>query len=107
MTVKQKRFWKGAGIVSAEMLGTMAVFTCALAGLVYWIRPYMRRHKKIDLKVFDIVKKHTNEGNTKIMSAITALAKHQFLIPANLSLIAHFLFFRKRTWFSIRIAAIA
>jgi len=107
MTIRQKRFWKGAGMVSAEMLGAMTVFTCALAGLVFWLRPYMRRHKKIDLKIFDIVKAHTNEKNTQIMSAITVLAKHQFLIPANLSLIYYFLFLHKRTWFSIRVAAIA
>jgi len=94
-------------MVSAEMLGTMAVFTCALAGLVFWTRPYIRRHKKIDLKIFDVVKQHTNERNTRIMSTITVLAKHQFLIPANLSLIFYFLFLRRRTWFSIRVAAIA
>jgi len=94
-------------MVSAEMLGTMVVFTGALAGLVFWIRPYIRRHKKIDLKIFDVVKRHTNERNTRIMSTVTGLAKHQFLIPANLSLIYYFLFLRRRTWFSIRVAAIA
>ena len=107
MTTREKRFWKGAGMVTAEMLGTMAIFTGALAGLIFAIRPYMRRHKKIDLKIFDIVKIHTNELNTRIMSAITVLAKHQFLIPANLFMIYYFLFTRKRTWFSVRIAAIA
>jgi membrane-associated phospholipid phosphatase len=107
MTAKEKRFWKGAGMITAEMLGTMAVFTCALAGLVYWLRPAMRRHKKIDLEIFDFVKAYTNERNTRIMSTATILGKHQFMIPANLSLIGYFLFMRKRTWFSIRIAAIA
>jgi membrane-associated phospholipid phosphatase len=107
MTTRKKRFWKGAGMVTAEMMGAMTVFTCVLAGLVFWIRPAMRRHKKIDLKIFDIIKNHTNERNTQVMSAITLLAKHKFLIPANLSLIGYFLFMRKRTWFSIRVAAIA
>jgi membrane-associated phospholipid phosphatase len=107
MTAREKRFWKGAGIIIAEMLGAMAVFTCILAGLVFWIRPAMRRHRSLDLKIFDLVKVHTNEQNTRVMSIVTALAKHQFLIPANLSLIYFFLFIRKRTWFSIRIAAIA
>src|SRR5258707_9406433 len=107
MTAREKRFWKGAGIVTAEMLGAMAVFTFALAGIVFRIRPAMRRHKNLDLKIFDLVKTHTNERNTRIMSVVTVLAKHQFLIPANLSLIYYFLFIRKRTWFSIRVAAIA
>jgi undecaprenyl-diphosphatase len=107
MTAREKRFWKGAGIVTAEMLGAMALFTLTLAGIVFWIRPAMRRHKNLDLKFFDLVKTHTNERNTRIMSVVTVLAKHQFLIPANLSLIYYFLFIRKRTWFSIRVAAIA
>src|SRR5438876_6030236 len=71
------------------------------------MHPYMRRHKKLDLKIFHLVRIHTNERNTRIMSILTVLAKHQFLIPANLSLIYYFLFVRKRTWFSIRVAAIA
>jgi membrane-associated phospholipid phosphatase len=105
--VASKRFWKGAGLVTAEMLGAMGLFTGALAVIVFSIRPYMRRHKGVDWKVFDLVKEHTTEKNTKIMSTVTVLAKHQFLIPANLSLLGYFLFVRKRTWFSIRVAAIA
>jgi len=41
------------------------------------------------------------------MLAITFLGKHQFLIPANLLLIAYFLFFANRSSYSIRVAAIA
>jgi membrane-associated phospholipid phosphatase len=85
----------------------MAIFTCGLAGLVFSIRPSMRRHKKTDLAVFDLVQKHTNDTNTKIMLAVTHLGNHRFLVPANLSLIFYFLFVRKHTWFSIRVAAIA
>lgn len=102
-----KRFWKGTGIVSGEMLSTMAIFTCALAGLVFWIRPAMRRHKKTDLALFDWTQKHTSDTNTRLMLAVTHLANHKFLVPANLTLVGYFLFVRKRTWFSIRVAAIA
>lgn len=105
--MRSKRFWKGAGIVSVEMLSTMAIFTYILAGIVFRIRPAMRRHKKTDLAVFDFVQKHTNEANTKVMLAVTHLANHRFLVPANLSLIFYFLFVRKHTWFSIRVASIA
>jgi hypothetical protein len=101
------RFWKGTVQVSAEMIGTMALFTCALATVIFAIRPRIRRYKKIDLAVFDMVKKHTTPSNTRTMVALTKLGKHQFLIPANLSLIYYFLFIRRHSWFSIRIAAIA
>lgn len=102
-----KKFWKGAGVVSMEMIGAMAVFTAGIAGLVFAIRPYFRRHKEVDFEVFGAIRPYTNEANTGIMEVITTLAKHQFLIPANICLILYFLFVRKRTWFSIRVAAIA
>jgi membrane-associated phospholipid phosphatase len=102
-----KRFLKGLGVVSAEMIGAMAVFTAAIAGIVFTIRPYFRRHRAVDADVFGALHPYTNDTNTSIMEVITTLAKHQFLIPANICLILYFLFVRKRTWFSIRVAAIA
>ncbi|MEO6221113.1 MAG: hypothetical protein ABIO81_11835, partial [Ginsengibacter sp.] len=107
MTEKEKRFWKGAAVVSTEMLASMYVFTAALAGLIYLIRPLMRKHKKTDLKILDSRAPYRNERNTRLMSFFTMLATHEFLIPANLTLITNFLFIRTRSWFSIRIASIA
>lgn len=105
--MKEKKFWKGAGIVSTEMLASMSVFTGILAGLIFLIRPAVRKYKKTDLKILDAIATHTNERNTRLMSSLTILATHEFLIPANLSLIAYFLFIRRLSWFSIRIASIA
>lgn len=101
------RFWKGARVVTAEMLGTMVVFTGVVAGIVFLLRPRMRRHKQTDLAIFDLVKQHTNDRNTQLMWRITKLADHRFLVPANLFLIAYFLFIRRRSWFSIRVACVA
>lgn len=107
MTPKEKRFWTGAALVSAELLGTMVAFTGAVALLVFAVRPWMRKHKKLDLEVFDELKPHISTSNNRLMLRVTYLGKHQFLIPANLFLITYFLFTRKRTWFSIRVASVA
>jgi len=107
MTTKEKRFWAGAALVSAEMLGTLAIFTGAVAGFFFLTRRRWRKYKKTDLEVFDHIEKYVNERNNRVMLFITSLGKHQFLIPANLSLITYFLFIRKRTWFTIRVVAIA
>jgi membrane-associated phospholipid phosphatase len=107
MTNREKRFWTGAGLVTTELLVTMVAFTGALASLIFAIRPMMRKYKKVDLKIFDRIEAWTNERNSRIIKGITFLGSHQFMIPANLSLIVYFLFIRKRTWFSIRVAAIA
>ena len=107
MTPREKRFWTGAALVSVELLGTMVAFTGALALLVFAIRPRMRKHKKIDLKIFDELKPHISEPNNRLMQGFTFLGTHKFLIPANLFLIIYFLFIRKHTWFSIRVASVA
>src|SRR5438067_847419 len=107
MTPGEKRFWTGAALVSAELLGTMAAFTGALALLVFAVRPWMRKHKNLDLQVFDELKPHISKLNDRLMLDVTLLGKHQLLIPANLSLIFYFLFIHKRTWFSIRVASVA
>lgn len=107
MWMRSKRFWKGAGLVTGELLVTMAAFTGALSALVFALRPTLRRYKKYDLEVFDKLQPYTNDRNNRIVQAVTALGSHRFMIPANLSLIIYFLFIRKRTWFSIRVAGVA
>ena len=107
MTKREKRFWTGAGLVTGELLVTMVVFTGAVAALIFSIRPTMRRYKRVDLKIFDRIQAYTNERNNRIMKAFTFLGTHRFMIPANLALIFYFLFIRKRTWFSIRVASVA
>lgn len=103
----KKKIWRGAVDVSAGLISNLAIFSAALAGIIFLIRPKMRKHKKVDLKIFELIKAHTNERNTKIMSAFTFWGTHNFFIPANLLLIFYFLLVKKRSWFSVRIASIA
>ena len=107
MINKRIRFWAGAALVSAEVITNMALFTGIFSGFIFFIRPAMRKHKKTDLKIFDLIKAHTNERNTKLMSFFTFFGTHKFFIPANIFLIFYFLLIRKRSWFSIRVATIA
>jgi len=101
------QFWTGAALISAEVITNMLVFAGLFSGVIYLIRPYMRKHKKTDLRVFELIKAHTNERNTRIMSFVTFFGTHKFFIPANLFLICYFLVVRRRSWFSIRVASIA
>ncbi len=107
MTKKRIRFWAGAALVSAEVITNMALFAGIFSGFIFFIRPAMRKHKRTDLKIFDLIKAHTNERNTKLMSFFTFFGTHKFFIPANIFLIFYFLLRRKRSWFSIRVATIA
>ena len=94
-------------MVTAETVATLVVFTAVISGLVFLIRPKVRKYKKIDLKVFDLVDPMVSEKNNHLMLFFTKLGKHQFLIPANITLILFYLFVRKHSWFSIRVASIA
>ncbi len=104
---KEKNFWKGAAVVSLQMLGNMALFAGAIATIVFTVRRPIRKYKKIDLKIFDVLDKYTNEKNNKLMNAFTFFGTHDFFIPANLLLIFYLLFIKKRSWLSILVASIA
>lgn len=102
-----KRFWKGAAVVSGEMLVAMAIFTAVLTGLIYLIRPFVWKYEFVDVQVFNWMAKYTNESMNRFMRFITYFAQHSFLIPVNIALILYFLLVRRHSWFSVRVAAIA
>lgn len=94
-------------LIIAEVLLTLATFSAIIALIVFSIRTPIRKHKPVDLAIFEKLKPTVNSINNKIMLFITFLGKHQFLIPANLILIFYFLLVTKQTWFSIRVITIS
>jgi undecaprenyl-diphosphatase len=103
-----KRFWASLALLSVEMTIVLCLFVIALMAFVYVTRRVFVLNKtKLDTNVFNYLQSHVNERNNDIMEVFTFLGTHQFLIPANLSLIAYFLFFKKHKWYSIKIPAIA
>jgi undecaprenyl-diphosphatase len=99
--------WEITTLIIGEVLLTLAAFSAIIALIVFSIRKPIRKHKPIDMLIFDKIKPGVNTINNKIMLFITFLGKHQFLIPANLILIFYFLLVKKQTWFSIRVITIA
>ena len=94
-------------LIIGEVLLTLAIFSAIIAFIVFSIRKPIRRHKPVDMMIFEKIKPRVNTINNKIMLFITFLGKHQFLIPANLILIFYFLIVTKQNWFSIRVITIA
>ena len=99
--------WEITLLIISEVFLTLGVFSAIIALIVFSIRKPIRRHKPIDMMIFEKLKPRVNSINNKIMLFITFLGKHQFLIPANLILIFYFLLVTKQNWFSIRIVTIA
>ena len=99
--------WEITTLIIGEVLLTLATFSAIIALIVFSIRKPIRRHKPIDMMIFDKIKPVVNTVNSRIMLFITFLGKHQFLIPANLFLIIYFIVVKKQNWFSIRVITIA
>lgn len=103
-----KRFWAQLALLSVEMTIVLVLFVIALTAFVYITRRIFVLNKtKLDTNVFNYLQAHVSERNNDIMEVFTFLGTHQFLIPANLSLIAYFLFIKKHKWYSIKVPAIA
>jgi len=103
-----KRTWSAIALLSAEMVIILTIFLLALLALAYLIRNVIVLHRTgFDQKVFAYLQNHINPENNSIMLAFTFLGTHKFLIPANLALIAYFLFIQKHKWYAIKIPAIA
>jgi membrane-associated phospholipid phosphatase len=99
--------WEITMLIIGEVLLTLSSFAAIIALIVFSIRKPIRKHKPIDMLIFDRIKPGVSTINNKVMLFITFLGKHQFLIPANLILIFYFLVITKQTWFSIRVITIA
>jgi len=104
---KVKKFWASLALLSVEMILIVAVFFAALVSFVFIVRRvFYVKNEELDNRVFTAVKPLINPINTEFMNFVTFFGKHEFLIPANLALIAYFLI-RKRRWYSIKIPALA
>src|SRR5215213_4554410 len=108
LSKKVKRFWAGVALLSAEMIIVLCLFVAALFLFVFITRRVFVLNKtQFDQKVFDFLGNHVSERKNDIMLFFTFLGTHEFLIPANLLLIAYFLFIKKHKWYSIKVPAIA
>lgn len=103
-----RKFWASLALLSVEMIVVLAVFIGSLVAFVLITRRiFILRNEKLDYKVFEAIEPYVNSTNNHIMLGITFLGRHEFLIPANLILIAYFLFIKKHRWYSIKVPAIA
>ena len=103
-----KKFWAGLALLSVEMAIVVSLFICALVIFIFVTRRIFVLHRTgFDNRIFNYLSQHVNEQNNDIILFFTFLGSHQFLIPANLTLIGYFLLIRKHKWHSIKIPAIA
>ena len=103
-----KKAWAAIALLSAEMLLILALFITALLAFAYLIRKVIvLQRTAFDENVFAFLQNYVSERNNNLMLFFRFLGTHKFLIPANLVLIAYFLFIKRHKWYSIKVPAIA
>lgn len=103
-----RKFFAALALLSVELLIILVLFFAALFAFVFLIRRvFVLNEEKFDHDVFALIAPFVSDLNNDVMMFITFLGTHNFLIPANLVLIAYFLFIKKHRWYSISIPAIA
>ena len=105
---RMKKFFAALALLSVELLIIWILFLiCIGVFAITAYRTFLLKKDDIDLSVFQFLAAHVSDRNTEILEVITFLGNHNFLIPANLVLIAYFLFIRKHKWYSIGIPVVA
>ena len=102
-----KRFWAAVALLSLEMIIILVVFAVSLMAFFVIVRRiFLLKNEELDNRVFEAIAPYVNQTNTAVMNFITFFGTHEFLIPANLLLIAYYLFLKKHKWYSITIPAV-
>jgi undecaprenyl-diphosphatase len=95
-------------LLSVELIIVLVVFFVSLILFILIAKEvFLSNKNEIDTKVFQFVSHYVSDIHTDIMEFFTFLGTHYFLIPANLLLIAYFLFVKKHKWYSIKIPVIS
>ena len=103
-----EKVWAAIALLSVELLVILTFFFAALLAFLWLVRRVFLLEKTgFDERAFAALGGYVNPLNNEVMQTFTFLGTHFFLIPANLVLIAWYLFVRKHRWYSIKVPAIA
>lgn len=108
ITSTAKKFWAAVSLLSIELFIILLLFVLAafvFAFLVDLI--FIQKKQDFDFAVFGMLEPFVTDRTTRIVSVLTYLGNHQFLIPANLLLVFFYLFIKKHRWYSIKIPVVA
>ncbi len=95
-------------LLSVELIIVLVLFV--LAAVIFTVlayRIFKLESEQFDFYIFDQVGTIVSPTLTSFIQIITVFGNYQVLIPANLLLIAYFLFIKKHKWYSIKVPVIA
>lgn len=102
------KLFASIALLSLELIVVLIAFTASVLMVTFIVRRiFLLQKDDLDFKAFNYLAQYVTPSTTKAMQVITIFGSHYFLIPANLLLIAYFLFIRKHKWYSIKVPAVA
>jgi len=103
-----KSIYAAIALLSVEIIVLLIVFGTALTAFIAIAKMIFKEKKEnFDQDVFNYLTSTVSDVNTNVMQVFTFLGTHTFLIPANLILIAYFLFIKKHRWYSVKVPVVA
>jgi len=87
-------------VVAASVISSMILLSLIFSAV------FLGNESSIDHQAFLAISPYINSGTTSVMTFISFLGKHSFLIPANLFLIVILLLYKKK-WMAIRAVLIS
>ena len=103
-----KKIYAAIALLSIEIIIVTGVFSAALFAFISIANMIFKEKKQgFDQHAFNFLAKNISDANTDVMQVFTFLGTHTFLIPANLALVAWFLFIKKHRWYSISVPVVA
>jgi undecaprenyl-diphosphatase len=103
-----KQVYAAIALLSVEIIILLSVFSAALFAFFSIAKMIFKEKKEtFDQHGFNFLENYVSDINTNVMQVFTFLGTHTFLIPANLTLIAYFLFIKKHRWYSIKVPMVA
>ena len=106
--VRIKEIFAAFTLLSVELIILLAIFGGALVIFIGIAQMIFKDNKSdFDLQAFKILSGSVSDINTDVMQFFTFLGTHIFLIPANIILVAYFLFIKKHRWYSVKIPVVA
>ena len=102
-----KKIYAAIALLSIEIIALVGVFSGALLAFIGIAKMVFKEKKEtFDLRAFNFLAHRVSDVNTDVMQVFTFLGTHTFLIPANLTLVAYFLFIKRHRWYSIKVPVI-
>lgn len=103
-----KRIYALLTLLSIEIIVLVGIFGGALFAFIGIAKMVFKEKKEdFDQNAFTFLSNRVSDINTDVMQVFTFLGTHTFLIPANLALVAYFLFIKRHRWYSIKVPVVA